>query len=218
MRELILNFHGLGEPPSHVSDAERPVWVPTEWLDAILDAVPRSGVRVTFDDGNKTDVEHALGALTDRGRFATFFILAGELDLPHRVNPSDITQLSEAGMAIGSHGLHHVDWRRIPDAELQREVTDSRRKLAEILHRDVSEAAIPFGLYDRRVLKALRKSGYRRVYTSDGIPTNPGSWLAARTTVTRSRPLEAWVRLAESGSTARPDPSRVIKQYVKRLR
>jgi peptidoglycan/xylan/chitin deacetylase (PgdA/CDA1 family) len=218
MRELILNFHGLGDPPAHVSRAERNVWVPIAWLEAILEAMPRTGVRVTFDDGNKTDVGHALGALTRHRRVATFFVLAGELDLAHRVDASDVMRLSGAGMTIGSHGMHHVDWRRISPAELEWEITDSRRKLTEIADKDISEAAIPFGLYNRRVLNALRNGGYRRVYTSDGIPTSTGSWLAARTTVDRSRPLESWIQLAATGSATKLNRSRLLKQYVKRFR
>jgi len=51
-QELILTFHGLegpgAEPPRGASEAERKVWVPREWLEAILDALPRAGVRVAF--------------------------------------------------------------------------------------------------------------------------------------------------------------------------
>jgi hypothetical protein len=40
------------------------VWVSRERLDAVLDSVAgRDDVRITFDDGNASDVVHALPAL-----------------------------------------------------------------------------------------------------------------------------------------------------------
>jgi peptidoglycan/xylan/chitin deacetylase (PgdA/CDA1 family) len=217
-RELIVTFHGLGDPPPGISDAERKVWVPVHWFEAVLDALPPAGVTVAFDDGNASDLEHALPALTRRGRTARFFVLAGELGRPGRLTASDVLKLSDVGMRIGSHGLHHRNWRTIADHELDREVANSRAALAELLCSEVGEAACPFGSYDRRVLRALRKAGYKRVYTSDGGTTSATGWLATRTTITHDRPLEEWLGLVAAGPAARPDPVLLLKRYVKRVR
>jgi peptidoglycan/xylan/chitin deacetylase (PgdA/CDA1 family) len=217
MDELILTFHGLGEPPADVSDSERQVWVPVHWLHEILDALPPRGVRIAFDDGNSSDIEHALPALTRSGHSAQFFVLAGEFDTPGRISRREVSLLQAAGMKIGSHGLHHRNWRRISDEELTSELASSRRELTGVIAGDVPEAACPFGSYDRRVLKALRTAGYRRAYTSDGGSTSSNSWLAARTTITRQRPLQDWLDLA-AGGPSRPDPALRLKRCVKRIR
>ena len=217
MDELIITFHGLGTPPLDVSESESKVWVPVRWLEAVLDVLPPSGVRIAFDDGNRSDVEDALPVLTRSGHRAQFFILAGEFDKPGRIGPDDVTTLQRAGMRIGSHGLHHRNWRRISDAELTAELSESRRALSEIINLDVVEAACPFGSYDRRVIKALRTAGYQRAYTSDGGATTGESWLAARTTITREQPLEHWLALATTGPT-RPDPTLRLKRCLKRIR
>lgn len=217
MRELIVTFHGLGEPPADVSESERKVWVPVHWFEAVLDALPARGVGVAFDDGNRSDVDDALPALTRRGRIARFFVLAGQLGKPGRLTAKDVLRLRAAGMPIGSHGLHHRDWRRLPDDELEVEVKGSRRALSTVIDSDVDEVACPFGSYDRRVLKALRAAGYKRAYTSDGGSTSPGGWLAARTTITSVRPLEDWLALVTAGPVA-PDPVGTLKRYVKRMR
>ncbi|MGZ4171245.1 MAG: polysaccharide deacetylase family protein [Solirubrobacteraceae bacterium] len=217
MDELILTFHGLGAPPDDVSDSERKVWVPVQWLEAIVDVLPSSGVRIAFDDGNRSDVDDALPVLIRSGRSAQFFVLAGEFDKPGRIAPADVATLQRAGMRIGSHGLHHRDWRRISDHELAGELTESRRALSEIVNLDVVEAACPFGSYDRRVIKALRTAGYARAYTSDGGATQGERWLAARTTITREHPLEHWLALAAKGPT-RPDPTLRLKRCLKRIR
>lgn len=219
MRELILTFHGLGEPPAQLTDAERKVWVPVDWFEAIVVALPASGVQIAFDDGNASDVACALPALEKAGRTARFFVLAGRIGAPGFLDEDGISRLHAAGMTIGSHGLAHHDWRALPGEELERELVDSKLRLSELVGGRVDEAACPFGSYDRRVLRALREAGYRRVYTSDGGSTSTGAWLAARTSVHRDRPLPEWISLARGTSRAlRPDPVLVAKQLVKRWR
>ncbi len=216
--ELILTFHGLGDPPRAIGTAERDVWLPMTWFAAIVDALPAVGIGLAFDDGNVSDLNHALGVLTARGRTARFFVLAGEIGAPGRLNAEQIAQLHAAGMTIGSHGLQHRDWRRLTSGELELELGLSRHRLAEIVDADVREAACPFGSYDRRVLAALRRAGYRRVYTSDGAGRSAESWLMPRMTVHRRRPLQHWLDLVADGSCSRPGPATRGKRLLKRWR
>src|SRR5437763_8147086 len=153
MRELILTFHGLGEPPAQLTDAERKVWVPVDWFEAIVEALPASGVQIAFDDGNASDVASALPALEKAGRTARFFVLAGRIGAPGFLDEDGISRLHAAGMTIGSHGLAHHDWRALPGKELARELVDSKLRLSELAGGSVDAAACPFGSYDRRVLR-----------------------------------------------------------------
>ncbi len=218
-RELILTFHGLGDGiPPQATAAERKVWVPVEWFEAIVAALPREGVTLAFDDGNASDAELALPVLQRLGRSARFFVLAGRIGAPGHLGDEDIAALHAAGMTIGSHGLRHRDWRASADTELQAELAGSRRVLEDVLGVPITEAACPFGSYDRRVLRALRGAGYRRVYNSDGGCSSTTAWLAPRTTVHRERPLEDWLALAKCGARERPGAVLRAKRLVKRLR
>jgi len=217
-RELILTFHGLGEPPHAVPDSERDVWVPVEWFEALVDALPRGGVRLAFDDGNASDIESALPALREREVSARFFPLTGRIGSAGYLSADDIVALSAAGMRIGSHGLHHRDWRGLTDVDLREELAGSRAMLAELLDAEVTEAACPFGSYDRRVLRALRAAGYERVFTSDGGTHAAGAWLCSRTTISKSRPLGDWLELVSHGTGKAPRPVQLGKRLYKRVR
>jgi peptidoglycan/xylan/chitin deacetylase (PgdA/CDA1 family) len=217
-RELILTFHGLGEPPAAITDREREFWVPIEWFEAIVDVLPAEGVGLAFDDGNISDVRQALPVLIRRRVNARFFPPTGAIGAEGKVSREDIVQLRTAGMEIGSHGLHHRDWRTLSDRELYEEVIESRRTLAGIVGSEITQAACPFGSYDRRVLRALRAAGYRRVFTSDGGTDSADSWPSARTTVDRSRTLQEWLDLVASGAGSRPGVVQSAKRLVKRLR
>jgi len=191
MREIILNFHGIGEPPTGTERAERRYWLEESFFLSVLDHLSATrwaagpAARITFDDGNMSDAEIALPALAKRGLTASFFICAGRIGMPGYLDAAAIHDLSSGGMSIGSHGVHHRDWRKLDDTELDEEIAGARRMLEDLGGAAIDEAAIPFGSYDRRVLAKLRLEGYRRAYTSDGGVVRPDSWLKARNTLDR---------------------------------
>lgn len=181
-----LTFHGVGELSRAWERGEDRFWLQADSLESVLDSVAeRPDVRISFDDGNVSDVEHALPALRRRGLRATFFVVAGRLGTPGFLDESGVRALSDAGMGIGCHGMRHRPWRRLSDEALREELVVARRTLEAILERPVTEAACPFGSYDRRVLRFLRREGYEHVYTSDGGLTRPGAWLQPRSSLER---------------------------------
>jgi peptidoglycan/xylan/chitin deacetylase (PgdA/CDA1 family) len=183
-RCINLTFHGIGDPARSLDPDEADVWVSPRRLAAVLDAVAgRDDVHLTFDDGNTSDVEHALPALADRGLRATFFVVAGRLGTAGFLDAAGVRALSDAGMAIGCHGMRHRPWRTLDDGALREELLDARCRLEQIAQRPVSAAGCPFGSYDRHVLRGLRRHGYERVYTSDRGTARADAWLQARNTV-----------------------------------
>ena len=216
MRQLVVNFHGIGEPPQEIPDDERPYWCPRdEWLslaDALADLHAERPLRITFDDGNASDVEEALPALLERGLTATFFVCAGRIGLPHYLDDEALRHLCGHGMAVGSHGWDHVDLRTVDSTTLRRETEGSRERLSEF---DVDEFALPFGSYDRRVLRSL--GGYRRVHTSDGGLASDG-WLVPRSSYTLGWEPPTLRLLAENDASAWARWRRRGKVLLKSLR
>jgi hypothetical protein len=104
------------------------------------------------------------------------------------------------------------------DAATEREELVTARERIAALAGDVDEAACPLGRYDRTLLSALRRLGYRRVFTSDRRPARRDAWLQPRFSV-RSDDTAATVRAA--ALTAPPLKSRVRSSavgFVKRWR
>ena len=183
-RSINLTFHGIGEPGRALSPGESDVWVSSEQFAALLDsAAGRDDVRITFDDGNASDLEIALPALRERGLSATFFVVAGRLDVPRFLDAEGVRELAAAGMEIGCHGMRHRAWRGLDDSALHEELVQSKALLERVVARPVTRAACPFGSYDRRVLRGLRRAGYEHVYTSDCGVTRPDEWLQVRYSV-----------------------------------
>ena len=217
-RHRIVTFHGLGTPPRWVEGSEQTVWVDRDLFEATLDEAARLGddVAITFDDGNRSDVEIALPALRERRLKGTFFVVAERIGDPRYLGADDLRELVAAGMGVGSHGLEHRSWRTLDDELLKTHLERARSMLEETTGSPVTEASCPFGEYDRRVLGHLRRSGHERVYTSDGGPTSRDGWLQARTTVGSDWGPPAACLVREDAPTERL--LRVAKRTVKRWR
>ena len=184
-----VTVHGIGLPARPLDDGEDQVWISVEQFEGLLDAaVGRPDVTVTFDDGNLSDLEIGLPRLLERGLKARFYIPAGLLGEPGRLDDSGVRELHRAGMVIGSHGWAHRDWRSLDwgprgAIEVEEEMVRARQHLGRLTGTDVSEVAVPFGSYDRHVVRILRRTGVTRMFTSDGGWARPGDWLQARTSI-----------------------------------
>jgi peptidoglycan/xylan/chitin deacetylase (PgdA/CDA1 family) len=195
---FILNFHGIGDASRPYEPGERPYWLSRDELVLVLDLVQAeldaADIVLTVDDGNSSDHEILAPELRRRGMAATFFVLAGKLDQPGYLRRSQVRDLAEGGFEIGSHGLHHIDWVSSDDGSLASEVGESKQIIEAVTGRPVTAAAAPFGLYDRRVLRALAKSGYRQVFSSDGGPRLTAAWPTPRHTLRSGVAIEALAR------------------------
>ena len=193
-------FHGIGEPQRDLEPGEDRYWVGRDQFGALLDEIAAwPHVRLSFDDSNTSDVEIALPALRDRGLTADFFVLAGRLGKPGSLGEDDLRALVESGMTVGTHGMHHHPWRGLDAAAIDEELVAARDRLASVIGRPVTMAGCPLGRYDRTTLTALRRLGYRTVFTSDRRPARPGRWLQPRFSVYRED-MPSSVRDAVLGS------------------
>jgi peptidoglycan/xylan/chitin deacetylase (PgdA/CDA1 family) len=187
MAKFILNIHGVGDNVREFEPGERPYWLEREELAKVLDFVQMLSfslpIALTVDDGNSSDYEIVAPELRKRGLLATFFVLAGKLDQAGYLRRSQVRDLSAEGFKIGSHGLHHVRWTTCDPTSLALELDKSKEILEDVTGRTISAAAAPFGSYDWGVLRALARSGYQQVFSSDGAPRLTSAWPTPRLTL-----------------------------------
>jgi peptidoglycan/xylan/chitin deacetylase (PgdA/CDA1 family) len=214
-----LTVHGIGAPVRALEPDEDRTWVSVAQFEQVLDAVAgRRDVRITFDDGNASDVEIALPLLLERGLRAEFFPLAGRLGELGRLDRDGVRELRRAGMSIGSHGWAHRDWRWLVAGQVEEEISEAHRVLHELAGDPVTTVAIPFGSYDRHVLRRLHRAQVTRVYTSDGGRARPGAWLQPRNSLRHDLNSD-WIREVLHGSPSLPTRARMYAaRTVKRIR
>jgi len=216
---VTFTVHGIGPTARELDPDEDRTWVGVEQFDQLLDfAAGRQDIRITFDDGNASDVAIALPRLIERGLTAEFFVLAGMLGRPGRLDADGVRELARAGMSVGSHGWAHRDWRRIDREQSDEEFVQAHQVIGDLTGQPVSAVAVPFGSYDRHVLRKLRQANVTRVYTSDGGQTSSTRWLQPRTSL-RHDIDAAWIARVAGGTAAFPMRARrLAARAVKRTR
>ena len=220
--DQVLNvcFHGIGTPGRPLEPDEELYWVEEAQFMEFLEIIGRHPtVRITFDDGNASDVALALPALRRHNLKATFFVIAGRLDQLGSLTSAEVRTLAQAGMTVGSHGMWHRPWRSANEQELHEELAEAADAIGDAAGQPVREVACPFGSYDRRVLAAVRRHGFSRVYTVDGGPARSDAWLQSRYTVRAAETAADIERRARSPRGGMiPAAARTSKSFLKRWR
>lgn len=137
--------------------------------------LPRKTVAVTLDDGFADNYDDGLPVLKRFRIPAMIFIVAETVRHGQPVDWVDdppaiglrtlardqICELADAGIAIGSHSLHHRSLTELSPQECLADLRTSREILEDLLGKPVLHLAYPRGLHDGAVRSAAAKAGYR---------------------------------------------------------
>ena len=75
-----------------------------------------------------------------------------------------VSEMSAAGIEIGSHSETHPILANVSDGELHHELNESKRSIESYVHRPVTAISYPVGgatAFDKRVCAAVQAAGYR---------------------------------------------------------
>ena len=133
---------------------------------------PRArGVVLTFDDAWADNHTHALGPLSRHGLPAMLYAPSRLLDRSGYMSRSQLQEMDAGGVTIGAHSRNHPDLRACSPHELECEVRGSKEDLEDLLGKPVTSFAYPTGLFDDKVVEAVRAAGF-----TSAITTRPGWW------------------------------------------
>jgi len=135
--------------------------------------LPPRSVAITFDDGLKSCVEHAIPHLESYGFSATFFVVAGlvggtsrwlRTSLGRELALADwdaLRRLTDRGFTCGAHSMSHAHLTELSCDACRFELTESKRVLEDRLERPVVHMAYPYGEYNAEVVTLAQEAGYR---------------------------------------------------------
>lgn len=132
-------------------------------------SVPPRPVVVSFDDGRAGVLRHAAPVLARRGARAILYAVTDWLDgkrVPDHeryselLGWSDLPSLQQAGIEIGSHTVSHRNLKRLPPAEVEHELQESRRILEDHLGCPVRHFSFPKGRATRWAERCARSAHY----------------------------------------------------------
>ena len=154
-------------------------------------ALPRRPIVITFDDGGRACLEHAVPALVARGFTAMFYVVAGVIGGPMRwlraevglelpaADWATLRAAEQAGMRCEAHSVSHPRLARIPPEECLQELVRGRAMLEDGLGREVRHLAYPFGSTSAATREMAREAGYLTGCTTEESLASPADDLLA---------------------------------------
>lgn len=133
---------------------------------------------ITFDDGFRNVLTHALPVLSALGFTSTNYLVAHQLDgtnvwdahhnIPSQplMSKDQARQWSQSGQEVGSHTLDHVHLPDISDQDVRTQLVQSRRILSELIEQDVTAFCYPYGHFKPEHAKIVAESGYLNATTT----------------------------------------------------
>lgn len=131
-------------------------------------------VALSFDDGNNSDFTIVYPILKHLNFSAAFFPVTSAIGTPGKLSWEKLKELS-AEFIIGSHGLTHTALTQLPSGQIELELLDSKMKLENKLGVAVKYFAVPFGEYNKEVIRLAKAAGYSSILSTHSRPNVPQS-------------------------------------------
>lgn len=134
------------------------------------------GIQITFDDGDRGWLRHALPVLQEHGFKALFFVTPNLIEnRDDFCSWDEIRTLSDAGMTMQSHGLSHKFMSDLSETDCREEFKLSRSKIEDVTGKPVTMISFPGGRFGQDTVEIGVEEGYRHFYTSEvGVNTVQG--------------------------------------------
>lgn len=132
---------------------------------------------ITFDDGYRNNLQHALPVLLRHGFTASCYAVSGQIGgsnkwdgpigVPSKplMDQADLRHWTQAGMEVGAHTRDHLDLTKIDLAAARNQIVGCRADLEDALDAPVHHFCYPYGHYDARHVALVRQAGYRTATT-----------------------------------------------------
>ena len=128
-------------------------------------------VTTSWDDGDPCDVRIA-ELLRSRGIAGTFYIPMLGYSNKTTLATSDLRALSSEGFEIGAHSVSHNSLTALSEEQLGHEVSSCKQTLEQTVGKEVSMFCYPNGRYNHRVIREVRRAGYKGARTTWMLSTS----------------------------------------------
>ncbi len=131
---------------------------------------------ITFDDALEGVYKFAYPVMQEMGIKGIVFVITGFIGKRNtwdanfgthvrHLEKRQITELSNSGWIIGSHGITHRSFKFLRRDEVRREVEYSKKLLEDMVGKPVEYFSYPFGQATGHAEEVLRECGYKYAFT-----------------------------------------------------
>ena len=141
-----------------------------ELFDKKRSRLPEKTVLITFDDGYRDFYTDVFPILKKYNAKATVYMIAGFVGYKNNLTEKQLKEIAASGLVdIGAHTVHHVGLKHVSPDEMEKEVTESKKILEDVINQPVVSFAYPNGEYDDEAITFVRQAGF-----TTAVTTTPG--------------------------------------------
>ncbi len=125
-------------------------------------------VVITFDDGERSYLEHAVPILRKFQIPSVNFLIVDHLETGGRAMTLEEVKglMPDPLITFGSHTLSHSNLKESPPQRVRHEVFESKQRLEEMLGVPVRYFCYPLGVFNDYAVQAVEEAGYRLAFTT----------------------------------------------------
>ncbi len=171
--KVVLMYHTFYTDQAELAalpEVDRPYAVSIEEFDWQLRQISQQtklACEITFDDGHRSVLSHALPILKKFGLSGVFFISPKLLETADDFcSWKDLATLDRSGVRVESHALTHTLLTDLCLADVEYELFESKRLIEQHLNKQVNALSFPGGRYNADILHAAEQV-YEQIFTSD---------------------------------------------------
>lgn len=140
-------------------------------------ALPSKPVMLTYDDTDEEQFSIAKPEMDKYGFKGVYFIMTISIGRPRYMTKEQIRQLSDEGHVVASHTWRHDrvdkylttphidrDSKKIVNNDWDLQLVDTRKKLENIIGKEIHYFAYPFGIWRKEGISEIKKRGFKLAF------------------------------------------------------
>jgi peptidoglycan/xylan/chitin deacetylase (PgdA/CDA1 family) len=166
---------------------------------------------ITFDDGYRNNLQHALPVLGAHGFSSTCYVVSQRLGQTNDwdagvgiapvplMNAGQLKQWLAGGQELGAHTRHHVHLPALSDADSLQEIVACKAELEDVAQVPVQHFCYPYGEFSAAHVEMSQRAGYVTATTTARARCQGAAnlWQLPRVPVLRSSTLPVfWLKVA----------------------
>jgi peptidoglycan/xylan/chitin deacetylase (PgdA/CDA1 family) len=153
--------------------------LPDQYYDYLVygKSLPSKPFMITFDDTDEDQFTIGKPELDKHGFKGVYFIMTISIGRPHYMTKEQIKQLSDEGNVVASHTWRHDrvdkylttphidrDTKKIVNNDWDLQLVDTRKKLEDIIGKEIHYFAYPFGVWKHDGIPEIQKRGIKMAF------------------------------------------------------
>ena len=159
MIEYDVKVQAFKEQMKSLADSGYKTITPDEYIAYLTTGapLPDKPVMLTYDDTDKEQYTIGAAEMNKYGFKGVFFIMTISIGRPNYMTKEELKNLSDSGHVIAAHTWDHHRVTEYTDADWDKQLTESSKKLEAITGKSVKYFAYPFGLWNKPAIPQLQK-------------------------------------------------------------